>query len=71
MALNAWTCGRRKRCCGRWKSDLPKATIGVFAAAVADYRPAESAPAKIKRAQESLTIRLEPNPDILGGGGEE
>ncbi len=43
-----------------------KATMAVFAAAVADYRPAESAAAKIKRTQDSLTIRLEPNPDILG-----
>jgi phosphopantothenoylcysteine decarboxylase/phosphopantothenate--cysteine ligase len=41
------------------------ATIGVFAAAVADYRPAEPATAKIKRTKEALTIRLEPNPDIL------
>ena len=40
-------------------------TIAVFAAAVADYRPAEAASAKIKRAKEALTIRLEPNPDIL------
>jgi len=42
-----------------------KATIAAVAAAVADYRPAEAATAKIKRTQESLTIRLEPNPDIL------
>ena len=41
------------------------ATIAVFAAAVADYRPAEPAAAKIKRTTEALTIRLEPNPDIL------
>jgi phosphopantothenoylcysteine decarboxylase/phosphopantothenate--cysteine ligase len=41
------------------------ATIAIFAAAVADYRPAEPATAKIKRTKEPLTIRLEPNPDIL------
>ena len=41
------------------------ASIAIFAAAVADYRPAEPATAKIKRSKESLTIRLEPNPDIL------
>jgi phosphopantothenoylcysteine decarboxylase/phosphopantothenate--cysteine ligase len=41
------------------------ASIGVFAAAVADYRPAEAATAKIKRTKEALTIRLELNPDIL------
>jgi phosphopantothenoylcysteine decarboxylase / phosphopantothenate---cysteine ligase len=42
------------------------ASIAIFAAAVADYRPAEPAAAKIKRKNEALTIRLEPNPDILG-----
>jgi phosphopantothenoylcysteine decarboxylase/phosphopantothenate--cysteine ligase len=41
------------------------ATIAVFAAAVADYRPANPAAAKIKRTKDDLTIRLEPNPDIL------
>ena len=40
-------------------------TIAVFAAAVADYRPAERAAGKIKRAADELTIRLEANPDIL------
>jgi phosphopantothenoylcysteine decarboxylase/phosphopantothenate--cysteine ligase len=41
------------------------ASIAIFAAAVADYRPAEPATTKIKRTKEALTIRLEPNPDIL------
>ncbi len=40
-------------------------TIAVFAAAVADYRPAEKSSQKIKRGKEVLTLRLEPNPDIL------
>lgn len=40
-------------------------TIAIFAAAVADYRVADPIPIKIKRTQEALTIRLEPNPDIL------
>jgi len=40
-------------------------TIVVFAAAVADYRPAEPASSKIKRSGESLTIKLVANPDIL------
>jgi len=40
-------------------------TIAVFAAAVADYRPAEPLPGKLKRTNEPLSIRLEPNPDIL------
>ncbi len=47
------------------ESRFAAATIAVFAAAVADYRPAEAATAKIKRTKEPLTIRLEPNPDIL------
>jgi len=47
------------------ESRFAAASIAVFAAAVADYRPAEAASAKIKRTKEPLTIRLEPNPDIL------
>ena len=47
------------------------ASIAIFAAAVADYRPAEAAPAKIKRKDEALTIRLEPNPDILATMAKE
>jgi phosphopantothenoylcysteine decarboxylase/phosphopantothenate--cysteine ligase len=42
-----------------------EATIAIFAAAVADYRSAKSFDQKIKREKESLTIVLEPNPDIL------
>jgi phosphopantothenoylcysteine decarboxylase/phosphopantothenate--cysteine ligase len=37
----------------------------VFAAAVADYRPTERSNQKIKHGKEVLTLRLEPNPDIL------
>jgi phosphopantothenoylcysteine decarboxylase/phosphopantothenate--cysteine ligase len=37
--------------------------IGV--AAVADYRAAESAPQKLKKQTDDLTLRLIPNPDIL------
>jgi phosphopantothenoylcysteine decarboxylase / phosphopantothenate---cysteine ligase len=40
-------------------------TVAIFAAAVADYRAAEPSASKIRRTHESLTIRLEPNPDIL------
>jgi phosphopantothenoylcysteine decarboxylase/phosphopantothenate--cysteine ligase len=46
-------------------------TIAVFAAAVADYRPADPAATKIKRKNEALTIRLEPNPDILATMAKE
>jgi phosphopantothenoylcysteine decarboxylase/phosphopantothenate--cysteine ligase len=41
------------------------ASIGIFAAAVADFRPAETSASKIKRGKESVALRLEPNPDIL------
>jgi phosphopantothenoylcysteine decarboxylase / phosphopantothenate---cysteine ligase len=42
-----------------------ESSIGIFAAAVADYRPADPSGSKIKRGSEALTIRLQPNPDIL------
>jgi phosphopantothenoylcysteine decarboxylase/phosphopantothenate--cysteine ligase len=44
---------------------FPASTVGIFAAAVADYRAAETSASKIKRGKESLTIQLQPNPDIL------
>lgn len=39
--------------------------ILVMSAAVADYRPREKAPDKIKKKSETLTIELIKNPDIL------
>jgi phosphopantothenoylcysteine decarboxylase/phosphopantothenate--cysteine ligase len=47
------------------RKHFPACSLAVFAAAVADYRPAEPASSKIKRTKEALTIRLEPNADIL------
>ncbi len=44
---------------------FPACTIAILAAAVADYRPAEKHPLKIKRSKTPLTISLEPTPDIL------
>ena len=49
---------------------LPESTIAIFAAAVADYRPAETQAEKMKRNREPLTIRLEPTPDILAEAAE-
>lgn len=46
-------------------------TIAVFAAAVADYRPVEKASQKMKRGKDGMTLRLEPNPDILAGVARE
>lgn len=40
-------------------------TMAIFAAAVADYHAAEKSTTKIKRGGEGLTLRLEPNADIL------
>ena len=46
--------------------ELPNATIFVGAAAVADYRPANSADAKIKKdGKETMTLELTKTPDIL------
>ncbi|MCB9225077.1 MAG: bifunctional phosphopantothenoylcysteine decarboxylase/phosphopantothenate--cysteine ligase CoaBC [Crocinitomicaceae bacterium] len=44
--------------------------IGIFSAAVADYRPLEVADEKIKKSDEELTIKLVKNPDILLWTGE-
>jgi phosphopantothenoylcysteine decarboxylase/phosphopantothenate--cysteine ligase len=46
-------------------------TIAIFAAAVADYRVADPASQKIKRGAEPLTLKLEPNPDILATMAKE
>lgn len=40
--------------------------VAIFAAAVADYRPVEIAPEKIKKSEPRLTLELERTPDILG-----
>ena len=44
-----------------------EATLAIFAAAVADYRPAKPAAEKMKRsgAQEDISLQLVPNTDIL------
>jgi phosphopantothenoylcysteine decarboxylase / phosphopantothenate---cysteine ligase len=47
------------------QTHFARASMAVFAAAVADYRPAEPSSSKIKRGKEPLSLRLEPNPDIL------
>lgn len=43
--------------------------IGIFAAAVADYRPAEIAVQKIKKSDDEMTLQLVKNPDILKWAG--
>jgi phosphopantothenoylcysteine decarboxylase/phosphopantothenate--cysteine ligase len=46
-------------------------SIAIFAAAVADYRPAVSAGQKIKRGKESITVELQPTSDILAAVAKE
>lgn len=49
----------------------PSCQIGVFAAAVADYRPKEVHEQKIKKENEDgLTLELVKNPDILAWAGQ-
>jgi phosphopantothenoylcysteine decarboxylase/phosphopantothenate--cysteine ligase len=45
--------------------EVSGATVFIAAAAVSDYRPMERAVNKIKKTGESLTLTLEPTPDIL------
>jgi phosphopantothenoylcysteine decarboxylase/phosphopantothenate--cysteine ligase len=42
-----------------------QATVTLMAAAVADFRPAEVYPGKIKKQDGVSTLKLEPTPDIL------
>ena len=52
--------------CNAVAERLPSAELLIMAAAVADYRPVESAPVKIKKASaEAPTLQLERTPDIL------
>jgi phosphopantothenoylcysteine decarboxylase/phosphopantothenate--cysteine ligase len=43
--------------------------IAILSAAVADYKPVNSAKFKIKKADENLTLKLEPTKDILKAMG--
>lgn len=49
----------------------PQATMVISAAAVADYRPAQVAPQKLKKSEEDFTIELTRNPDILAELGRQ
>lgn len=44
---------------------FPQCDVAIFAAAVADYRVAEPASQKIKKSEDSITLHLIKNPDIL------
>src|ERR1700726_1718213 len=45
--------------------DFAGCSIGIFASAVADYRPVKKHAEKIKKSDASLTVQLEPTVDIL------
>jgi phosphopantothenoylcysteine decarboxylase/phosphopantothenate--cysteine ligase len=55
---------------GAMEGRAGRADVIVMAAAVADFRPAEARAGKIKRGKGSLTLTLEPNPDILAELGK-
>lgn len=48
---------------------IPQVDIGIFSAAVADYRPANPVDQKIKKKADTLHIELVKNPDILSSVG--
>ena len=50
---------------------IDQADVAIFAAAVADYRPAVVPDQKIKKTGETMTIELVRNPDILGSVREK
>ncbi len=52
------------------QSHFLSCTIGIFAAAVADYRPAHRSDQKMKRSDGELTLHLEPNTDILAAAAK-
>jgi phosphopantothenoylcysteine decarboxylase/phosphopantothenate--cysteine ligase len=52
---------------GAVEAAFARATVLVMTAAVADYRPRESLPRKLKKSAPTLALALERNPDVLGG----
>lgn len=50
---------------------INKSDIAIFAAAVADYRPAVVPEQKIKKTGDTMTLELVKNPDILGSSRSE
>ncbi len=52
------------------QKEWSQADIGVFAAAVADYKPVKRSEQKIKKSENELELTLVKNPDILKWAGE-
>ncbi|ABG60256.1 bifunctional phosphopantothenoylcysteine decarboxylase/phosphopantothenate--cysteine ligase CoaBC [Cytophaga hutchinsonii] len=53
------------------QAEIEKQDVAIFAAAVADYTPEQVSDIKIKKAEDSFTIRLKKNPDIAKTCGEK
>ena len=53
------------------QNQIGLAEVGIFSAAVSDYRPVAFSPVKIKKTGESMTVELTRNPDILGSTRSE
>ncbi|HUO34187.1 MAG TPA: bifunctional phosphopantothenoylcysteine decarboxylase/phosphopantothenate--cysteine ligase CoaBC [Candidatus Acidoferrum sp.] len=49
----------------------PECSVVIMSAAVSDYRLSAAHPTKLKRSEGSLTLELEPTPDILAELGRE
>jgi phosphopantothenoylcysteine decarboxylase/phosphopantothenate--cysteine ligase len=47
------------------EKERENASVFIGAAAIADYRPVVRADQKIKKSQDSITLTLEPTPDVL------
>jgi len=52
------------------KGEWPSSQVGIFSAAVSDYRPAKAASEKIKKSDQDIELKLVKNPDILAWAGE-
>jgi phosphopantothenoylcysteine decarboxylase / phosphopantothenate---cysteine ligase len=52
------------------QSHWKKCEVGIFAAAVADYRPAQKLAQKIKKSEDRLELELVKNPDVLKWAGQ-
>ena len=51
------------------QAEWSKHDVGIFAAAVADYKPMNQADQKIKKQTDTLTLELVKNPDSLAWAG--
>ncbi len=52
-------------------AEITGAAVSIFSAAVADYRPVQRNPHKIKKSGAHLTLELERTPDILAAARSE